>query len=155
MNIWYFLNIFVASYALYKVLTAPYINAPIVFGLLGLFFVLFNWTRHAVFSTIRDSKVRSQKIKFAQFSKRIYPFHKWVGTTALVLIGIHALLIINRYGLYLPNKKILTGLLAGITLVALVLSGWIRWYKTTPMKRYVHWGLGFLIFFMVIFHLLF
>jgi len=154
MNKWYLLNSLALGYALGSFFTGA-ISLPSFFGLLGLLLVIFNWTRHAVFKTIRESSDRQQKIKFANLSKRILPFHKWTGTAALVFIMIHGALMLNKYGLFLANKKITSGLLAAIILICLVISGWLRWYRTTPAKRYVHWGLGFLIFFFVLIHLLF
>lgn len=154
MNRWFIFNIFILGFAMFKVLSRPS-NIAILFGLIALLLILFNWTRHAVFTTIRQSKDRKEKIKFAKLSKRILPFHKWIGTTALIIALLHASFMLYKYGLYLQNKKILSGILALTVLSALVLSGWIRWYKTTPAKRYVHWGLGYTIFFLVILHLYF
>lgn len=153
MNKWYLLNSLLLLYASYKFATSSITSAKI-FGLLGLLFIMYNWTRQAIFKSIRDAKERSIKIKFAKLSKRKLPFHKWTGTIALILIIFHGSLILKDYGLLLGNKKLVAGLLAGSVLFLLVASGWIRWMKTTPVRRYVHWGLGFLIFFSVLIHIL-
>lgn len=153
MNIWYILNSLLLVYASYKFASSPITTAKI-FGLLGLFFLMYNWTRHAIFKSIREAKERRIKIKFAKLSKRKLPLHKWTGSLALVLIIFHGVLILKDYGLLLENKKLVAGLISGSVLLLLVASGWLRFIKTTPVRRYVHWGLGFLIFFSVLLHIL-
>src|SRR5699024_2202629 len=115
MSFWLYINILLFL-AVTMLLDYPYAQLPIhiLFGLAGLFFVLFNWTRHAVFSTIRQSNDRKKKIRLAKLSKRIYPFHRWVGSTALLLIIVHAWLIISRYGFLATSWKMLSGMAAGI-----------------------------------------
>src|SRR5690625_1115820 len=153
MNIWYILNGLILIFAISKVAMKP-ISAITFFGLLGFLFIMFNWTRQAVFKTIRDSPYREQKIRFANFSKRVLPLHKWNGTIALILILIHSIFVIQMYGLLLTNKKIITELFAIIFLIFLVVYVCFRWLKTTPIRRYVHWGLGFTIFFLIIVHII-
>lgn len=153
MNKWYIFNSLLIGYALFKVFTQS-LRSTILIGLFSLLLILCNWTRHAVFSTIRNSENRQTKIAFASFSKQILPFHKWIGTMALLFVILHGILVIQSYGLAFQSPKIATGFIAAIILFSLVLSGWFRWYKTTPMKRYVHWGLGFAIFFFVLIHLI-
>lgn len=152
MSFWFFINFCVLLFAIWKISTG-YIGIHIVFGGLGLLFVLYNWTRHAVFSTIRSNISRQRKIKYAQFSKRVLPIHKWTGSTALILIIIHAGLVIHRFGFQLENWKMISGVLAGSTLVAVVLFGWLRWYHTTLRRRYIHLTLAFCLFGLVLMHL--
>lgn len=154
MNRWFYFNFSVLLYAVWKITTGNF-GLHIFFGATGLLLILFNWTRHAVFSTIREAPERDKKIQYANLSKRVLPFHKWVGTTALIFILIHGLLIIHQFGLHLSSKKVLTGFIAAIALISLVISGWIRWLNTTVAKRYIHLALGFVVFFMMLIHLFF
>lgn len=153
MNRWFYVNIVVILLAIWKINTGLF-HPHIVMGVIGFTLVMFNWMRHAVFTKIRESPNRAIKIRYANISKRALPFHKWTGTAALLFILIHGSLIIHRYGFYLLNSKILTGFITLITLLALVISGWIRWLKTTVVKRYVHLLLGFTTFFLMIVHIL-
>src|SRR5690625_3047271 len=120
MSFWCFINVAVIILAIWKISTG-YITIPIIFGALGLLFILYNWTRHAVFSTIRSNITRARKIKYAQLSKKVLPIHKYTGSTAFVLILIHGNLIYRAFGFQLTNWKMISGLLAGITLSLVVL----------------------------------
>lgn len=104
MNKWFYFNFALLIFAFWKIATSSLLP-HIIFGGLGLCLILFNWTRHAVFSTLRSPIERQKKIKFARLSKRILPFHKWIGTTALLMIVIHATLVISQFGLDLTNPK--------------------------------------------------
>lgn len=154
LSIWFFINFFVLLFAIWKISSGD-LRLTILFGGLGFLFILYNWTRHAVFSTIRSKRVnRPRKIKFAQISKRLLPFHKWTGTLALIFILIHFFLVFHRYGFSFQNSKMLSGTLALIILVFMVSSGWIRFFKTTYFIRMVHLTLGFCLFISVVIHLI-
>ncbi len=152
MSKWFFINILVLLFAVWKISTS-YFGIHILFGGLGLLFILYNWTRHAVFSTIRSNISRQRKIKYAQFSKRVLPFHKWTGSIALVLISFHGFFVIQAYGIPFTNWKIVSGLFASFILVGVVLFGWLRWYHTTLRRRYIHLTLAFCLFGLVLLHL--
>lgn len=94
---WFFFNSIVLfmRVAGFTALFLPANLYAILFGFLGLLFFLFNWTRHAVFSTIRTSSNRPAKIRWVNLSKVIRPYHRWIGTSALVMIIIHAVLSSN------------------------------------------------------------
>jgi len=154
MSKWFFMNAAVLVFVLFKLSTARYIGAHVVFGAFGLFFFLYNWTRHAVFSTIRSNISRERKIKFANLSKKVLPFHKYTGTAALLFIIIHATLVVSLFGFDIGDLKIASGFLAGLTLAALVISGWIRWFRTTYPIRIVHLSLGFTLFAFILLHLI-
>lgn len=153
MSLWLYTNILLFVIVIFN-LSYPLTQLPIhiVLGLSGLFLILFNWSRHAVFSTIRNATDRKKKIRLANISKRVYPFHRWVGSTALVLIIFHAGIIFHRYGFHSANLKLWSGILAGIVLLLMVLSGWLRLYFPSVKKRRVHIYLGLLLFFMVAIH---
>ena len=153
MNKWFYFNFLLMAFASWKVATSSLLPHIIV-GAIGLCLILFNWTRHAVFSTLRSPIERHKKIKYANLSKRILPFHKWIGTTALLLIIIHATLVISQFGLDLSNPKMLIGLIAGLILICIVLTGWMRLFRPSIRKRLAHLWLGLLIFFFVTLHLI-
>jgi hypothetical protein len=153
MNKWFYFNFFLMIFALWKVATSSLLP-HIIFGAIGLCLILFNWTRHAVFSTLRSSIARQRKIKYASLSKRVLPFHKWIGTAALVMVIIHATLVISQYGLDLSNQKMLIGLIAGVVLISIVSTGWLRLFKPSIRKRFAHLWLGLSMFFIIILHLL-
>ena len=152
MNKWFYLNFMLMVFAIWKIVTSSLLP-HIIFGGIGLFLILFNWTRHAVFSTLRSPIARQKKIKYANLSKRILPFHKWIGTTALIMIIIHATLVVSQFGLDVTNLKMVIGLIGGFTLLGIVLTGWMRLYKPTIRKRLIHLWLGLSIFFIIILHL--
>lgn len=154
LNRWFFINFFVLVFAIWKI-SHEDLRLTILFGGLGLLFILYNWTRHAVFSTLRSKRVpRARKIKFAKLSKRLLPFHKWTGTTALILILAHFSFVFHRYGFSLQNTKMLSGGFALIILILMVTTGWIRFFKTTYFIRMVHLTLGFCLFISVVIHLI-
>lgn len=122
--------------------------------MIGLLFFLYNWTRHAMFSTIRAKNVpRKRKIMLAQLSKRVVFIHRWTGTSALVFIIIHFIFVVKLYGFNIYHIKFITGLLASITLLALVITGWLRLFKASTFKRFLHLYLGLNLFFLIMIHL--
>ena len=153
MSAWLYINILVILIVL---LTVDYsftaLPLHIIFGLTGLILVLFNWTRHAVFSTIRNTSDRNKKIRLAAISKRIVPFHRWIGSTAFILILTHAVLIINKYGFLVTSWKMISGILAGVFLTGMVATGWLRYYLPSGNRRKAHIIFGFLLFFLVAIH---
>ena len=155
MSVWLYANIILIIIVIttidYQLSALP---VHVIFGLLGFILVLFNWTRHAFFSTIRNTRHRSKKIRLAAISKKILPFHRWVGSTALVFIITHAVLIIKKYGFLVSNWKMLSGLAAGIILLAMVATGWLRYYLPSGSRRRAHIIIGFILFFFVAFHTL-
>ncbi|WP_461178770.1 hypothetical protein [Virgibacillus ainsalahensis] len=158
MSKWFYFNLMVLALALWNVIGGsrfPIIHLHILFGLAGLLFVLFNWTRHAVFSTIRHSPDREKKIKLATISKKVLVFHRWTGTLALVFIIIHVALVINRYGFFWENLKMVSGLVTGIFLISMVVTGWMRLIRPSGRKRRAHLRLGMVLFFLIMLHLIF
>ncbi|WP_373894853.1 hypothetical protein ACUL41_16755 [Virgibacillus natechei] len=154
MNKWFYLNILILILAIHNVAGSSSFGLHILFGLLGLFFILFNWTRHAVFSTIRSSPDRSTKINLANLSKKIMPFHRWIGTTSLLIIILHASFVIFHYGFYWKNFKMVSGLLTGIILIGMVATGWMRLIKPSGRLRRFHLRLGMLLFFFIVLHMI-
>ncbi|MEI3611832.1 hypothetical protein [Pseudogracilibacillus sp. SO30301A] len=153
MSKWFFINLCLLLFAIWKISTG-HLGIHIIFGALGLFFFLYNWTRHAVFATIRSKISRKRKIKYATLSKKVLPLHKYTGSAALIFIIVHATFVISLFGLQLTNIKLLSGLLAGITLLLLVITGWIRWWRTTYTIRIIHLSLGFTLFALILLHII-
>ncbi len=154
MSIWFFINGIVLLCLLLKIFFGPFLFYRIVGGL-GMLFILYNWTRQAFYATIRSSISRRKKIRLANISKAVLPFHKWTGTTALLLIILHLYLVMRYFPFDIQNMKILTGLLAFISLILLVLFGWLRFIRTTVARRYIHWTLAYIVFFSTIIHIFF
>lgn len=159
MSIWFLLNSVLLIWAIWNVLTGlsnqvTYVH--ILLGFSGFILFLFNWTRNAVFSTIRNIDSRETKVKLARISKRILPFHRWVGTTALLLIILHGVTVIHMYGFNPANMKISSGLLASVNLLLLVISGWYRLlFNPTLKSRRLHIGLGISMFTLIAVHFVF
>lgn len=157
MNKWFYFNTLLLILAMWKVISKNFFihwQIHLLFGIIGLLFILFNWTRHAVFSTIRSTSDRARKIKYANLSKKVVHIHKWTGTTALVMIIIHALITFRHFGFYIENIKVLSGLLTGVILAAVVTTGWMRRYRPSLQKRYIHLILGMSMFFLIVIHVL-
>lgn len=154
MSKWFFINLIVLLILIWKVLSGHH-ALHILIGGLGFLLFLMNWTRHAVFSTLRSNLERRKKIAFAKLSKKIYPFHKWVGTSALVILLIHAILAIQRFGFQLNHMKMLSGLMALFILACVVTTGWMRLYRPSKKKRLAHLWLGLSLFSFSLIHLLF
>lgn len=153
MSKWFYINFFVFIVVLWKI-SSTYWGLHIFLGGLGFLFIMFNWMRHAMFSTIRSNITRKRKIKFAKASKRAMPFHKWTGTFAFIMIIVHAIIVTHRYGFQPNNYKMMFGWMAGIILTCVVLTGWLRLYRTTVKKRIFHLSLGFTLFYLMIIHIL-
>src|SRR5699024_12346418 len=76
MNKWFFINVIFLMFTWIKILIF-YHGIHTIIGGTALSLILYNWTRHAVFSTIRYSYVSSKrKIRLATLSKCILPVHK-------------------------------------------------------------------------------
>ncbi|MGM8215681.1 hypothetical protein ACLIA0_08890 [Bacillaceae bacterium W0354] len=156
MSYWFLFNLILLLFSFWKVVTHHSflsLNISVIFGLLGFLLFLFNWTRHAVYSTIRQHPNRRVKIVFAQLSKKVMRFHRWIGSAALIVIIVHGTLIINKYGFYLQHLKMLSGLLALINLFILVTSGWIRFYKPSGLIRKLHLCFGLSLFLLISLHI--
>ncbi|GGB60563.1 hypothetical protein F3157_13700 [Virgibacillus dakarensis] len=157
MSKWFYFNLLLLIAAVWQVVKTfsfQGIQLHITIGFAGLLFFLFNWTRHAVYSTIRNTPERKTKIRLANLSKKIVPYHRWIGTTALIAIVIHAIFVINRYGLHLYWLKMTAGLVAGILLIGMVTTGWLRLFKPTVRKRKLHIYIGIILFFVIFAHVL-
>lgn len=126
-----------------------------IFGGIGMLFILYNWMRHAVFTTIRSNISRKQKIKFATISKKLLPFHKWTGSAALVIILLHVLFVFRYFPFQINNFKMVSGLFAFIALVGVVTFGWIRHVRTTVVTRYIHWTFAYAVIILAVIHLFF
>lgn len=157
MNRWFFFNFLLLLVALLH-LTDKYFwsagQSHLLFGFLGLLFILFNWTRHAMYSTIREAKSRQRKIKYAQLSKKVVHIHKWTGTTALILIIFHLIFTLNIYTITIVSAKLLSGIIAFLLLITVVLFGWLRHFRPTLRKRYIHLYIGMAMVFTILIHLL-
>ncbi|HLQ72977.1 MAG TPA: hypothetical protein VK125_02005 [Bacillota bacterium] len=152
MNRWFYIN-GILLIAVSWVFFTGSLHKSIAFGYIGFLFFLINWTRHAMFSTIRSNIPRKKKIAFAQFSKRFLPFHKWTGTLTLVFILIHGLYMFDRFTFQLTNGKMLSGLIAALTLTAVVTFGWLRLYWPSTRKRFTHLYLAMALFFLLSIHI--
>src|SRR5690625_312874 len=153
MSKWFFLNGFIFILLVCK-LTSGHIALHKVVGGVAFLFVLYNWTRHAVFTTIRSNISRQRKIKYAQLSKKLQPVHKWTGTTALIIALLHAAFIGHIFGIHMQHAKMVSGLIALLMLCFVVLFGWIRHMRTTVVRRYLHWGFAYALIVAVVIHLL-
>ncbi|WP_269409594.1 hypothetical protein [Lentibacillus daqui] len=155
MSKWFYANLLLLLVTVWQVMRhSPFTNIHISVGFIGLLFFLFNWTRQAVFSTIRNTPKRKTKIKLANLSKKIVPFHRWTGTMALIIMIIHAVLAIHRYGFHLQWHKMSVGLVAGLLLIAMVVSGWLRLFWPSVPKRKWHIYIGMTLFVVIFIHIL-
>ncbi|GAB3068197.1 hypothetical protein GCM10027156_18690 [Salinicoccus sesuvii] len=72
------------------------------------------------------------------------------------MVVLHGLAIIHLYGFDLTNMKILTGFLASLNMMVLVLSGWYRLLIDPRIRiRKLHIRLGISMFILVAIHFLF
>ena len=63
MGKWFYFNLLLLGMGLWQIIERGSIPLHIVFGALGMLLFLFNWTRHAIFSTIRNTENRMTKVK--------------------------------------------------------------------------------------------
>lgn len=152
MSRWFFINFLVILFLIWRI-TTSYFNIPILFGILGFSFFMFNWMRHAMFATIRANISRKWKVRVANISKVKMPFHKWTGTIAFLFIVIHMILVIRLYGFQTDNFKMMFGLMGCIVLFFTVVLGWFRWFRTTVRKRIWHLSLAFTLFYLIVIHI--
>lgn len=156
MSKWFYLNIMLLGIAVWKVIEHTLhagSHLSVWIGLMGLFFFLFNWTRHAFFSTIRNHPNRQMKIRLARISKKVVPYHRYTGTTALLLVVMHGIFMLHRYGFAYHWLKMWMGLIAAVALLFMVLSGWLRLLWPSVKKRYLHIYLGMSLFFLILIHI--
>lgn len=154
MSKWFYVNIIIAMFLLWKIINGQTVSYTVLGGI-GMLLILYNWTRQAMFSTIRSKISRERKIKFALLSKKLQPIHKWTGNTALVIILLHVGFVLQYFPLQINNPKIISGLFALLALTGVVLFGWLRYIRTTVIRRYIHWTFAYIVFFSTIIHLLF
>lgn len=156
MNRWFFFNLGLLTIVFWNLIHKEYFNyyqTTITFGIISLGFILFNWTRHAMFSTIRETKNRQRKIKYAQISKKFVRIHKYTGSSALLFVIIHGSISLSTYKFSSYQLKFIFGILAGIALTAVVTAGWLRHFRPSLRKRYWHLYLAMLMVFLVLIHL--
>lgn len=156
MNRWFYFNFGLLGLTIWKIFQKnffTYFQLSLLLGLVGLLFILFNWTRHAMYSTIRESTDRQRKIKYAQLSKKAIPIHKWTGSTALIIIIAHGIVNWQMYQLTVNQVKIISGLVAGTALCFVVIIGWMRHLWPTLRKRYFHLYSAMLMIFLVLIHI--
>lgn len=157
MNKWFYLNFLLLLLAGWKFFSNPQfpiIRVSVLFGFLGFILLLFNWTRHAFYSTIRLAKDRQKKIAYANVSKKARPFHRWTGTIALLIVSVHMVLVMNRMNFNFNGIKAWSGLLTLLVVLSLVVSGWLRLFWPSGPKRLIHLYLGISLFFLLIIHLM-
>lgn len=153
MSKWFFINLAVLLFATWKV-TTGYVGLHVIIGAMGLLLVLYNWTRHAVYSTIRSNINRERKIKFAKMTKSVRKYHQWVGTYSLLFILFHGLFALYQYNFHLNNFKVISGLIAMIILAGVVITGWRRKWKKTRHQHIIHLSFGFGMFAFILIHLI-
>src|SRR5699024_9135854 len=144
-NKWFYFNLLLILFVLYKVLFGLHCLVSFIGGL-GVVFVLFNWTRHAMFSIFGSDFGRVKLMKYAKLSNRVLPIHKWTGMSAFIILIYHAYLAIDLYGFNLGITKVFSGLFGLIILTGIVIFGWLRWFKASYIKRMIHLWLGLLLF---------
>lgn len=152
MNKWFFINFIIIVYVLWKLFMSS-LDLHILLGGIGLLLILYNWTRHAFFSTIRSNIKRSRKIMFANITKKALPIHKWTGSTALLVVIGHFVYTSIHYNFYYNHAKAISGLSALFVLILVVLFGWLRHIRTTPFRRYTHWVLAYILISLVVLHI--
>lgn len=157
MNRWFYFNFGLLCLTLWNLGRKNFFihwQTPLLLGMISLLFILFNWTRHAMYSTIREAKDRQRKIKYARLSKKAVHIHKWTGTTALILALFHGFFVWQTYKFTLFQIKMIFGLLAILTLFSVVIAGWLRHFRPTLRKRYWHLYLAMTMIFLVLIHIL-
>lgn len=152
MSRWFYINAVLVLFVCWKVGSSSMASFTLLGGI-GMLFILYNWTRQAMFATIRSNISREKKVIFAQISKKALPFHKWTGSTALVLILLHVFTVLQYFPFQLQNLKMLSGLFALLSLSGVVLFGWLRHIQTTVIRRYVHWTFAYLVIIFATLHL--
>lgn len=153
LSIWFFINFTVILFASWKISTG-YIGIHVVIGAIGLIFVFYNWSRHAVYSTIRSNISRKRKIKYAKLTRSVRKYHQWVGVFSLLIILFHAIFVMYYYNFHFNNLKMISGIGAIAMLMGVVITGFRRKWKKTHRRHKVHLGFGFGLFALVLSHLI-
>ncbi|WP_042148819.1 hypothetical protein [Paucisalibacillus sp. EB02] len=157
MSKWFLFNFILLIILLWTVISHfsfPNLQTHIWFGLAGALLFLYNWTRNAVFETIRNVPNRKTKVRLARLSKRVVTVHRWTGNIALAAILVHGSLVVYQYGFTIYNNKMLVGVLAFVALVFQITTGWLRLYKPTIKLRYFHLYTGMILFFLIFLHII-
>ncbi|WP_026905825.1 hypothetical protein [Paucisalibacillus globulus] len=156
MSKWFLFNFILLIILIWNVMghfSFPNLQIHIWFGLMGALLFIYNWTRNAVFETIRNVPNRKTKVKLARLSKRVVTLHRWTGNIALVAILAHGSLVMYRYGFSISNYKMVVGVIALVTLAIQIATGWLRLYKPTIKLRYIHLYMGMTLFFLILLHI--
>jgi hypothetical protein len=156
MSKWFIFNFMFLMILLWNVLghfSFPNLQIHIWFGIVGALLFLYNWTRNAVFETIRNVPNRKTKVRLAKFSRRVVTIHRWTGNFALLAILVHGLLVVNHYGFTIHNNKMVVGLLALLVLSFQIVTGWLRLFKPTIKLRFIHLYGGMILFFLILLHI--
>jgi len=157
MNNWFYINLatflLAVIFFLWNLPKTGTILLASILGLLGLLFILFNWNMHAIFSKIRQLKKRSDRIKIAKYARKIMPYHMMIGICGLILIIGHLFFVFYSYGIFI-NLKILSGILAFIGLIIVSISGYLRRVKASRLRRLFHLYSSFVLFILIVFHLI-
>jgi hypothetical protein len=157
MSKWFLFNCILLIVLIWNIMghfSFPYLQIHIWFGLIGSLLFIYNWTRNAVFETIRNVPNRKTKVRLARFSKRVVTIHRWTGNIALMAILIHGSLVIYQYGFSIHNYKMVVGALALVVLAFQIITGWLRLYKPTIKLRFIHLYTGMTLFFLIFLHII-
>src|SRR5699024_1714339 len=139
-------------FALWNIFSST-LSIHILFGAGAFLILLYNFTRHAFFATIRSNIPRKTKIKYANISNKVLPYHKWTGTLEFLLMTVHLALIVYRFGFHPSSIKMMTGAVSAVIFAGVAFFGWLRWYRTTVLRRYIHWILAFCLVFAALLHI--
>lgn len=157
MNLWFFINCLTMLWVIivfgYKTPQVPIIYYSHLTAIIGLFFVLINWNMHALFSKIRHLTNRKQRIKIANYARKLMPIHHITGIIGLIFIITHFLLVFLSYGTFAIQFKFLSGLFAFMALLIVSISGWMRRVKATRTRRLFHLYAGMVLYFLILVHI--
>lgn len=159
MSIWFLLNGLLLIWAIWNVASGVAVHTSYIHILLGF---TASCSSSSIGPATRSSpqsgtsKTGRRRSGSPQCPSGSGPYHRWVGTGALLIILLHAWAVVALYGFNLGNMKILTGFLASINLFVLVLSGWYRLLVDPRIKiRKLHIRLGVSMFILTAVHFIY
>lgn len=105
-----------------------------------------NINMYFLFLIVRKNKKKDMKITLAKFARKIMKIHIPIAVMATTLIIVHGYIMLNKHTFLMTNYKMISGILASMVLLILLMSGIMRKLKSSGFRRRFHLSMVFIFF---------
>ncbi|MCC3357676.1 hypothetical protein [Bacillus sp. REN16] len=126
-----------------------------VFAQIAIILFIVNVNMYFIFLVIRRTKVRKLKITLAKMSRYMMKSHIKLAIIGTILIVFHGGIMLVNLGeaAGYMNPKILSGILAILSLGVTLFAGYLRHKKSSGLRRKFHYTTAFIFTIVFLVHL--